>query len=295
ILGVEPAKNIAAQANKDGIETVAEFFLPKVAKKLAKKYERAKVITANNVFAHTDDVDAFVGAVKELLAEDGVYVFEAQYLGDLLAKNLFDIVYHEHVCYYHATPMVQFFRKHGMEVFDVERPAVHGGSIRVYVGKGRKMSKRLQQLLQEEEKMGLNTLAPYQEFAARIEKNKQKLRQIIDDIKQQGKRIAGYGAPAKATTVCYAFGIDGKDLEYIVDDSPLKQGRLMPGTHIPIVSSAVLRGEKPHFAPDGATRGTPDYLIILAWNFAEPIMKNNAYFAEAGGKWIVPVPEPKVI
>lgn len=284
VLGIEPAKNIARQANKEGIKTVAEFFLPKTAKKLAATYGRARAISANNVFAHTDDLDAFVEAVKEILAPDGVFVFEVQYLKDLLEKNLFDIVYHEHVCYYHLYPLMKFFKKHGLEVFDVERPEVHGGSIRVYVGRGRKITARLNKLLKEEEKAGLNTLKPYQAFAKRIEKNKKKLRAILENIKRQGKRVAGYGAPAKATTLMYAFDLGKHDVEYIVDDSPFKQGRLMPGTHVRIVKPAALHSQ-----------GKPEYILILAWNFAEPIMQNNAWFSKKGGKWIVPVPEPRVV
>ncbi len=286
VLGVEPAQNIAGEANNHGIPTVAEFFLPAVAEKLKETYGSAKVIAANNVFAHTDELEKFVEAVKTLLAPEGVFVFEVQYLGDLITKNLFDIIYHEHLCYYHLHPLVQFFKKHGMRVFDVERPTVHGGSLRVYVqlaGGSQARHARLQQILDQEDRAGLNTLAPYQEFAQRIEHNKQKLRQMLSDIKRQGKRIVGYGAPAKATTLCYAFGIDENDLSYIVDDSPLKQGRLMPGTHIPIVSSTKLKED------------APDFCLILAWNFAEPIMKNNGFFAEQGGQWILPVPEPRVV
>lgn len=291
-LGIEPAANIAQQANAEGIETVADFFTPHLAGRLREQYGPAKVISANNVFAHTDGVDTFVEAVQRLLADDGVFVFEVQYLRDLLEKNLFDIVYHEHVCYYHVHPLVEFFRRYDMEVFDVERPTVHGGSIRVYVsrkaadGHGTSQrTKRLQQVLRDEEEAGLNTLKPYKEFAARMKKNKQKLQTLLHDLKKQGKKIVGYGAPAKATTLMYAFGIDGSLIDYIVDDSPLKQGRLMPGTHVAI--------REPHFAK--ASPGRPDYFIILAWNFAEPIMHSNAWFAEGGGKWIVPVPEPRVV
>jgi len=146
------------------------------------------------VFAHTDDVDGFVEAVKELLSEEGVFVFEVQYLGTLLEMNLFDIVYHEHVCYYHVHPLIAFFKKHGLEIYDVERPEVHGGSLRVYVGKGRKISKRLRALLQEEEQAGLNTVEPYEAFWQRIQNNKKVLGKMLRDIKAQGKHIAGYPA-----------------------------------------------------------------------------------------------------
>lgn len=286
-LGIEPAKNIAALANAAGIETISEFFTPALARQLVQEKGHAKVISANNVFAHTDDIQPFVEAVKALLAPDGAYVFEVQYLGDLVAKNLFDIVYHEHLCYYHVRPLVSFFAQAGMEVFDVERPSVHGGSIRVYVqhqGGPHVRQARLAAILHEEEQQGLNTLTPYQSFAARIADNKAMLVRLLRQLKAAGKRIVGYGAPAKATTLMYAFGIDGSLIDYIVDDdATFKQGRAMPGTHIPITSPSRLYAD------------APDYCLILAWNFAESIMKNHQRFIDQGGKFIVPVPKPAII
>lgn len=286
-LGIDPAENVAAAANADGIETLAEYFTPPVAERCAKQYGRASVITANNVFAHTDDVGMFVEAVKQLLLPDGVFVFEVQYLGDLIAKNLFDIVYHEHVCYYSVYPLVKFFEKKGMEVFDVERPPVHGGSLRVYVqfkgGLLDRPSERVTEILHEEKVQALTTLAPYQQFAARVASNKEKLQQILQGIKSEGGRVVGYGAPAKATTLCYALEIDGGTLDFIVDDAELKQGLVMPGTHIPIVPAERLYEDR------------PDYCLILAWNFAEPIMKNHQRFVDQGGRFIIPVPEPKIV
>jgi len=293
VLGIDPARNVAQMASEAGIETWAEYFTPEVAAKAKTKYGPARVISANNVFAHTDNVDVFAEAVKTLLTDDGVFVFEVQYLGDLMAKNLFDIVYHEHVCYYSVHPLIPFFKKHGMEVFDVERPAVHGGSLRVLVQKaGGKYEKteRLEKILGEEKEQGLTTLSPYREFADRIASNKEKLQTMLEDIKSAGKRIVGYGAPAKATTLMYALGLDGDTIEYIVDDdAKIKQGMLMPGTHVPIVSSEYL------YKSFDSAQGKPDYCLILAWNFAEPIMKNHQKYIEQGGKFIVPVPEPTII
>lgn len=286
ILGIDPAENVADIANREGIETLAEYFTPHVAGRCAEKYGKASIIAANNVFAHTDEVDVFVEAVKFLLSPEGVFVFEAQYLGDLMAKNLFDIVYHEHVCYYSVHPLVQFFAKHGMEVFDVERQTVHGGSLRVYVqwqGGPHRREERLDKVLREEEQQGLTRLATYREFADRVEQNKEQLRQMLHEIKQKGKKIVGYGAPAKATTLCYAFGIDKSVLDFIVDDSEMKQGLLMPGTHIPIVGWGALYADR------------PDYCLILAWNFAEAIQQNHKRFAEQGGRFIIPVPEPIIV
>lgn len=287
VLGIEPAANIAAMASIAGVETVSAFFTPELAHQVATKYGRADVICANNVFAHTDTVDVFVDAVQELLTDTGTFIFEVQYLGDLLEKNLFDIVYHEHVCYYHVAPLISFFASRGMEVFDVERVPVHGGSIRVFVqrrGGPHLKHERLQAILEEEKKRGLDTLSPYQAFAQRVEDNRQVLQAMLRDLKSQGKTIVGYGAPAKATTLLYALGIDSTILDFIADDdAKIKQGRLMPGSHIPIV------------APDKLYSAKPDYCLILAWNFAEPIMKAHSRFTEQGGKFIIPVPKPTIV
>ncbi|OGG59322.1 hypothetical protein A3C86_01570 [Candidatus Kaiserbacteria bacterium RIFCSPHIGHO2_02_FULL_49_16] len=284
ILGIDPAKNIAEDATKRGIQTIADFLTAETAQKIASEHGKARVITANNVFAHTDDVAGFVESMKILLAENGVFIFEVQYLKDLIEKNLFDIIYHEHLCYYHLSPLVSFFKLLGLSVFDVERVGTHGGSIRVFVGwnnGGHEQHPRVDKLLIEEEI--LNTLAPYKTFAKRIAENRVKVLALLNGIKKSGKRIAGYGAPAKATTFCYALGIGRSTLDYIVDDAPMKQGRVMPGTHIPIKSPSFLYEDK------------PDYCLILAWNFADSIMQNHARFKKQGGKFIVPMPEPRIL
>ncbi|MDO8514680.1 MAG: class I SAM-dependent methyltransferase [bacterium] len=284
ILGIDPAENIAEEATKQGIPTIAKFFTPQTAGEIATEHGKAHIITANNVFAHTDDVAGFVEAVKVLLRNDGVFIFEVQYLKDLVEKNLFDIVYHEHLCYYHITPLVPLFERLGLRIFDVERVPTHGGSIRVFVGwaKGpHAIVPRLGELLSQE--TALNDSAPYEAFAKRVAENRTKLLAMLTNIKKEGRRIVGYGAPAKATTFCYALGIDASTLDYIVDDAPMKQGLLMPGTHIPIKAPSVLYEDK------------PDYCLILAWNFAEPIMKNHVRFIDGGGKFITPMPEPRIV
>jgi len=284
ILGIDPAENIAAEATKNGIPTLAAFFTPGVARDVATQHGTASVITANNVFAHTDDVTGFVQAVKGLLADDGVFVFEAQYLKDLVEQNLFDIVYHEHLCYYHLTPLVPFFKRLGMRLFDVEHVPTHGGSLRVYVCRDQathRTTDRVGEMLQKE--APLNELSTYRSFAARITKNGETLRGILESLRATGKRVVGYGAPAKATTLCYALGIDASHLDYIVDDAPLKQGLYMPGTHIPIKSSDMLYSDN------------PDYCLILAWNFAGAIMQKHRQFRENGGRFIMPTPEPHIL
>lgn len=287
VLGVEPAQRIADLARADGIETMTAFFDPACAREIRAAHGPAHVVTANNVFAHTPDLVAFATAAKHLLTDNGVFVFEVQYLEDLLANNLFDIVYHEHLCYYHLTPLVPFFARLGMEVFNVRRIPVHGGSIRVFVqraGGPHARTAGLDAFLKEERQAGLETHAPLAAFADRVERNKRRLHDLLDPLRAAGKRIVGYGAPAKATTLLYTFGIGAETLDYIVDDDrTFKQGRFMPGSHIPIVS------------PDRLYEDHPDYALILAWNFAEPIMKNHARFTEQGGHFIIPVPEPRII
>ncbi len=287
VLGVEPAQRIAAGANAAGIPTVAEFFTPSLAARLRAEHGPASVITANNVFAHTPDLHGFVDAVRAWLKDDGIYVFEVQYLGDLLEKNLFDIVYHEHLCYYHATPLVSYFAARGLAVFDIERVPAHGGSLRVFVqraGGPHARADRLGALLAEEDRAGLNRADPYHAFAVRIARNKAALNRLLSGLRRAGKRVVGYGAPAKATTLCYAFGLGAETLAYIVDDDRVfKQGRFMPGTHIPIVPA------------DRLYQDHPDYCLILAWNFAEPIREQHRRFTEQGGRFIVPVPEPRVV
>lgn len=283
VLGVEPARNIAGEANAAGLPTINAFLDTDTAKRI-REQGPVRVVTANNVFAHTHDLKLFAESVRDMLADDGVFIFEVQYLKDLIEKNLFDIVYHEHIFYHHLAPLASFFRGLGMEMFDVERVPVHGGSIRVFVqkhGAGHAVTTRFTQALQEE--VSLNESRTYEKFRTSIEENKKSLQKLITDIKKEGKHIAGYGAPAKATTFSYAFGITASEIDFIVDDSPLKQGRVMPGTHIPIVSREVLFQRK------------PDYCLVLAWNFAEPIMKDAARFAEAGGRFILPVPRPSIV
>lgn len=284
ILGIDPAENIATEATANDIPTIPKFFTPETARGIAAEHGKASIITANNVFAHTDDVIGFVESVKELLLPEGVFIFENQYLKDLIEQNLFDIIYHEHLCYYHLTPLVPFFQKRGLRIFDVEHVPTHGGSIRVYVGWDdgpHKTSERVERMCANES--ALNTVSTYDSFAERIDAIGKELRTLLENFRGQGKRVVGYGAPAKATTLCYALGIDGGTLEYIVDDSKMKQGFYMPGTHIPIKSSDTLYAD------------TPDVCLILAWNFADSIVKNHQQFIKNGGVFILPVPKPRIL
>lgn len=286
VLGVDPARNVASRATREGIPTLPYFFNLEVARQIAKKYGRAKVITANNVFAHIDDLDEIVNAVYELLDKEGAFIIEAPYNIDLLEKNLFDIIYHEHLSYLSITPLDIFFKSFGMQIFNVVRTPVHGGSVRIFVkmsGAKHKISKSVQKFIELERRKKLYDINVYRAFAKKIEENKIELVKLLRGLKEGKKTIAGYGAPAKATTLLYYFNIGKETLDFIVDDSPYKVGLFTPGKHIPVIATKELYTKK------------PDYVLILAWNFAKPIMKMHQRFKKEGGKFIIPVPKPKVI
>lgn len=284
VLGVEPAAHIAKMAERDGIPTLADWFTIEVAKKIVKKEGHASIVTGTNVFAHIDDLDEVVYGVKTLLAPDGVFITESPYLIDFIEKNYFDLVYHEHVSYWSVKSLNTLFGRFNMEVFYVEKVPVHGGSIRVYAGiKGKhKIDKSVGQFLASEKKLGIADKKTYREYEKRILENKRKLIDLLTKLKVKNKSLVGYGAPAKGNTLLNYFKIGPEIFDYIVDDSPFKQGLYTPGTHIPVVSSSRLK------------KKTPDYIVILAWNFADSIIKNLSWLKERSCKFIVPVPKPAV-
>ncbi len=282
VMGVDPAANIAAMATASGIETKPAYFGPEVAEEIKRDKGQATLMTATSVFPHIDDLDNIVAGVKALLADDGVFVIEAYYLVDLIEKNLFDTIYHEHLSYFTVKTISTLFARLGMQVFDVEKTDTHGGSIRVFVQKvgGRHaVSPAVAEFIANEEVKKIHAIDTLLAFEAKISENKLRLKALLQDLKSQGKRIVAYGAPAKGNTLLNYFEIGTETVDYIVDDSPLKQGLYAPGTHIPVMSSQHLQ-EVP-----------PDFILILAWNFAESIMKRCAPFA----RFIVPVPFAQVV
>ena len=288
VLGVDPARDIATKATAEGLETIPEFFDETLARTIVEERGEAAVVTANNVFAHIDGLSAATRAVRALLSVDGVFVFEVYYLVDFADKMLFDTVYHEHLSYHSMGPLIPFFRSLDMKVFDVERVPTHGGSIRVFVDLGRrKRSARVDELLNLERERGFfvpgmprpEVRSPLIALDERIKQLKEKLTTRIRELRAAGKRVAGYGAPAKATTLMYQFDLDRNTLDYIVDDNPLKQNLFTPGKKVPVVPSSVLESNP------------PDYLLILAWNFAEPIIEKCQAFRDRGGRFIIPLPE----
>jgi len=285
-IGVEPAANIAAIAEQSGVETINDFFNESAVKEILARKGHADVVTATNVFAHVDDIHDLIKNVKTLLKKDGIFVIEVPYLIDMLGKMLFDTIYHEHLSYFSLTSLNNFFAMSGMQIFDVQRVGSHGGSLRVFVRKeeGRfSIKTSVPKMLEDEKKYGINGIELYQKFAEKVYSTKANLVKSLKDIKGKGKIIAGYGAPAKGNTLLNFCGIGPDLLSYIVDDNPLKVGLLTPGTHIPVVSSMHLDKEK------------PDYILILAWNFAKEIMEKTKAYAEQGVKFIIPLPEVTIV
>ncbi len=285
VMGVDPARAIARRATEGGIRTLTGFFTPRLARRILSDHGKAGIITANNVFAHADDLAGILEGVKTLLAEDGVFAFEVSYLADVLEKTLFDTIYHEHLSYHSVKPLVRFLEDNAMEAFAVERVNTHGGSIRVLAqnsGGPYPIDGSVAEAIALEKRLGHDGTGIFQTLAKRIEELKADLHDVLEGLKTEGRTIAGFGAPAKATTLMYQFELDLKTIDFIVDDSPLKQGLFSPGLHVPILP------------PQEVYVRNPDYLLILAWNFAEPIMANHAVFHERGGRFIIPVPKVEI-
>lgn len=285
VLGIDPAKEISEATRRSGIAVLTEFFTPELAHRVAGEHGRADVITANNVIAHIDDLDAVVRGVSQLLAPGGVFVFEVSYLVDLLEKTLFDTIYHEHLDYHTIEPLVPFFAERGLELIEAIRVDTHGGSVRGVVqraGGPYKVGASVGEAVANERKLKVREESTYRAFEGHIKDLGEELVRLLRELKSKGKRVAGFGAPAKATTLLYELGIEPDMIDFIVDDSPLKQGRYTPGMHIPILPAQTLYDRR------------PDYVLVLAWNFAEPIIAKHAAFRDGGGHFIVPVPKIEI-
>jgi SAM-dependent methyltransferase len=287
VLGIDPAAEIAAAATAQGVETLNGFFTPETAAGILAERGPAAVVCANNVLAHIDDLSAVIEGVSALLAPGGILVFEVSYLVDVYENVLFDTIYHEHLDYHTVKPLVPFLARHGLDLVDARRVPSHGGSIRLTARKrdGRAVaaSPAVAECIALEARLGLDRAETLRAFGGRIAAIGRDLTEVLAGFKAEGKRIAGFGAPAKATTLMYQFGIGPDVIDFIVDDSPLKQGLYSPGLHIPVLPSHAIAERR------------PDVLVVLAWNFAQPIMAKNAAFREAGGRFVVPLPHVEVI
>jgi len=287
VLGIEPAKNVAAAATERGIPTLVRFFGEELAQELTGEQKQADLLIGNNVLAHVPDLCGFVRGMKILLADDGVITMEFPHLMRLVEQNQFDTIYHEHFSYFSLNTVQLLFQRHGLKIFDVDELSTHGGSLRIYAcheaNEHRPVGERIADLLCRENKSGFAKLEHYLSFGERVKKTKRSLLAFLTKAKDEGASIAGYGAPAKGNTLLNYCGIRSDFLDYTVDRSPHKQGFFLPGTHIPI------------HHPDKITETKPDYLLILPWNLKDEIMSQMSYIREWNGRFVVPIPEVKVL
>ena len=284
-LGIEPAANIAKVAREKDIETIVEFFGSRLAKRLAGEGRQADLILGNNVFAHAPDTNDFVAGLRTLLKPEGRIILEFPYAEDFIEKTEFDTIYHEHVFYFSLTALLPLFQRHGLEIFHVERLAIHGGSLRLFAGiqGAQAMQDSVPALREEEKRSGVDSPVYYEGFAKRVLQLKHSLVSLLADLKRQGKSIAAYGASAKGSTLLNFFGLAKDSLNFVADRSSYKQGRLTPGTHIPIVPAEKLAEVR------------PDYTLLLTWNFADEILEQQKAYLEKGGKFIIPIPEVRIV
>jgi 2-polyprenyl-3-methyl-5-hydroxy-6-metoxy-1,4-benzoquinol methylase len=286
VLGIEPTANTAAAAKEKGIESVVDFFGVRLATALAAKGTKADLLLGNNVLAHVPDINDFVGGLPILLKPEGVVTFEFPHLLQLIDKNQFDTIYHEHFSYLSLIAVKQIFEKNGLQIFDVEEVTTHGGSLRVFAKHKADTSKTIAAnvaaMLDKETKFGLNDLAIYKTYQAKAEKVKNDFTQFLIQAKNDGRKVAGYGAAAKGNTLLNFAGTKKDLLQFVVDASPHKQNKFLPGVHIPVVTEANIKETK------------PDYVVILPWNLKEEIATQLAYINEWGGKFVVAVPKLEI-
>jgi 2-polyprenyl-3-methyl-5-hydroxy-6-metoxy-1,4-benzoquinol methylase len=285
-LGIEPAINIAEMACASGIETITRFFNSSTAQQVRESHGPAKVVIGNNVLAHVDETQDFLRGCKKLLDENGLVVIEVPYLLDLLDRLEYDTIYHEHLCYFSVSTLMRLCDAVGLSIVRMDYVPVHGGSLRMYAGRQEQYgshAKNVEAWAEEERGVGLNTFTRYDRFAADVKNNRQAILDLLKTLKREGKTVAGYGAPAKGNTLLNYCGIDTHLIPYTVDKNPMKIGLYTPGVHIPVLSVSTLIERQ------------PDYVLILAWNFAQEIIRQQQEYRNRGGRFIIPIPEPRVV
>jgi len=283
VLGIDPAPGPVAAARKIGVPTLQEFFGLDLARRLRDQGKQADVIIANNVFAHVADTNGFVAALAALLKGDGVACIEVPYVRELIDHCEFDTIYHEHLCYFSVTAVDRLVRRHGMYLNRIKRLGIHGGSLRLYLGQKEQVGESVRALLAEEERSGLDRFAYFASFARRVEGIRGGLKRMLGDLKRRGRSIAAYGAAAKGTILLNYVGLGTETVGFVVDRNVHKQGKYMPGVHIPI------------HAPSRILREMPDYVLLLPWNFKEEILQQCDAYRKRGGRFIIPIPTPQVV
>jgi SAM-dependent methyltransferase len=284
-LGIEPSLNVAKEANKHGVRTLSEFFNEQLAEKIYEEHGKADAVLAANVMCHIPDLVGVIKGVRKILKPTGVVIFEDPYLGDVVSKTSYDQIYDEHVFLFSALSVKYLFELEGMELIDVLPQTTHGGSMRYVLAQhgAYPVKNSVRALIEKEKKQGLDRVATYKRFRDSVEESKERLVKLLKQLKSQGKSVAGYGATSKSTTILNYCGIGSDLIQYICDTTPIKQGKFTPGTHIPVVPHETFRSNP------------PDYAVLFAWNHADEIMAKEKDFVSRGGKWIVYVPEVRVI
>lgn len=284
ILGVDPAENLAKKASQEGINTICALFTKELAKKIKKEYGQVKIITATNVVAHVHDLHDFLEGIKILLSDQGLFIAEFPYLLDLIKKVEFDTIYQEHLSYFSITPFEKLFKKHGLYLIDVQRLRIHGGSVRVFVSKKpRNRSVKVNKLLRLEERRKMLSSQTYLKFRREVDRVRHELVQLLWKLRLENKQIVGYGASAKGNIILNYCRIGPETLDYVVDSIPYKQGKFTPGMHIPIFPESKLLKDQ------------PDYTLLLAWNFADEIIKKQSEYRKKGGKFILAIPKLTIV